>query len=139
MTQLPAEAIELLESDVVAQVVTLKPDGGPHVSAAWVGLEDDEVVFATLFDQHKLQNIRRDPRVVVTLQGSRVHPPGLKEYLALYGTARITEGGAAEMLSRFAKTYLGPDVKFPPMDDPPPGFVTRVQIDRIAGVGPWGG
>lgn len=38
-----------------------------------------------------------------------------------------------------ARTYLGPDVKFPPMDDPPPGFVTRIEIDRLSGVGPWTG
>ena len=137
MAELHPSARELVESDAIAHVVTLKADGSPHVSAAWVGLEDGEVVFATLFDQHKLQNIRRDPRVVISMQGSRVHPPGLKEFLVIYGTARITEGGGPEMLSLFAKTYLGPDVKFPPMEDPPPGFVTRVKVERVAGVGPW--
>ena len=28
-------------------------------------------------------------------------------------TARITEGGAAELLQRLARPYLGPDVRFP--------------------------
>jgi hypothetical protein len=28
-------------------------------------------------------------------------------------------------------------VKFPPMDDPPPGFVTHISVDRIAGHGEW--
>jgi hypothetical protein len=31
----------------------------------------------------------------------------------------------------------GPDVTFPPMPDPPPGFVTRVTVERLGGVGPW--
>lgn len=51
----------------------------------------------------------------------------------------VTEGGAPELLARLATTYLGPDVKFPPMDDPPPGFVTRITVARIGGVGPWNG
>lgn len=52
-------------------------------------------------------------------------------------SARGTEGGAAELLSRLARVHLGPDVNFPPMPDPPPGFVTRITVERIGGVGPW--
>ena len=32
---------------------------------------------------------------------------------------------------------LGPDVTFPPMPDPPPGYVTRIRVERVSGVGPW--
>ena len=45
--------------------------------------------------------------------------------------------GAPEVLQTLAHTYLGPDGRFPTMDDPPPGYVTRIAVDRIAGVGPW--
>jgi hypothetical protein len=41
------------------------------------------------------------------------------------------------LLQRLAHTYLGPDVKFPPVDDPPPGYITRIAVERIGGVGPW--
>jgi hypothetical protein len=61
----------------------------------------------------------------------------LLEYLVVYGTARVTEGGAAEILQRLAHTYLGPDVIFPAMPDPPTGYVTRITAERIGGVGPW--
>jgi hypothetical protein len=54
------------------------------------------------------------------------------------GTARITEGGATEILARLAKTYIGPDAVFPPMPNPPPGYVTRITVDRVSGVGPRG-
>ncbi len=60
---------------------------------------------------------------------------GLLEYLVVYGTARVTEGGAPEMLQHLAHTYLGPDVVFPPMPDPPPGFVTRITPERFGGSG----
>ena len=46
----------------------------------------------------------------------------LPEYLVVYGTARVAEGGAAECFQELAYTYLGPGVRFPPADNPPPGY-----------------
>lgn len=127
----------VIESDALAHVATIDRDGKPHVTLAWVGLDGDEIVFATLGDQRKLRNVRRDPRVTISIETSRVNAMGLHEYLVVYGTARVTEGGAPELLQHLAHTYLGPDVTFPPMPDPPPGFVTRVKVERLAGIGPW--
>jgi PPOX class probable F420-dependent enzyme len=134
---LPEAARQLLESDAVAHVVTLDPDGAPQVTAAWVGLEGNEIVLATLPDQRKLRNLRRDPRIALSVPSTRTNDWGLLEYLVVYGTARVAEGGAAEVLQRLAHTYLGPDVVFPNMPDPPPGFVTRITPERLGGVGPW--
>ena len=134
---IPEAARELLVSDAVANVVTLNEDGSPQVTAAWVGIEGVEIVLATIPDQRKLRNVRRDPRVAVSVPTTRVNEWGLLEYLVVYGTARVTEGGAPEMLQHLAHTYLGPDVVFPPMPDPPPGFVTRITPERFGGVGPW--
>lgn len=130
-------ALELLASGAVATLATLDADGAPHLSAAWVGIEDGEIVIGTLGDQRKLQNIRRDPRVAVTVQSDRINEWGLREYLVVNGTARITDGGAPELLQRLAHVYLGPDVVFPAMPSPPPGFVTRIRVERISGIGPW--
>ena len=129
------EANELIASSAVATLVTIDEDGAPHVSSAWIGLEDGEIVIGTLADQRKLRNIRRDPRVALTVHSDRVNQWGLREYLVINGTARITDGGAPELLQRLARTYLGPDVVFPGMPDPPPGFVIRIPIDRVSGVG----
>jgi hypothetical protein len=71
------------------------------------------------------------------VQSDVVNNWGLREYLVVNGTARITEGGAADLLQRLAHTYLGPDTVFPGMPDPPPGYVTRITIERVSGVGPW--
>lgn len=130
-------ALQLLKSAAVATIATVNDDGSPHVSSAWVDVEEGEIVFATLPDQRKLHNIRRDPRVAISVQGERVNEWGLREYLVVYGTARITEGGAADMLQRLAHVYLGPDVVFPQMPNPPPGFITHVKVERVGGIGPW--
>ncbi|HEX4896781.1 MAG TPA: TIGR03618 family F420-dependent PPOX class oxidoreductase [Candidatus Limnocylindrales bacterium] len=135
--QLSAAADELLASDAVATVVTLDSDGSPHLSSAWVGIEDGEIVFGTLDDQRKLRNLRRDPRIALTVQSDRVNEWGLREYLVVNGAARVTQGGAAELLQRLARTYLGPDVVFPATPDPPPGFVTRIRVERVSGIGAW--
>jgi PPOX class probable F420-dependent enzyme len=135
--RLSPSAIELLGSPVVATVVTLDADGSPHVSSAWVGLDGGEIVLGTLDDQRKLENIRRDPRVALMVQSDVVNRWGLREYLVVNGTARIAEGGAADLLQWLARTYIGPDAVFPGMPDPPPGYVTRITIERVSGVGPW--
>ena len=135
---LPDSVQELVESGVLAHLVTLNEDGSPQVTCIWVGLDGDELVSGHLAkDQRKLQNVRRDPRVALSLEGSRVHPPGLKEYLVVHGRARLEEGGGPELLQRLAHVYLGSGVKFPPIDNPPPGHVMRITVERIGGVGPW--
>ena len=128
---------EILESDALAHVATVDPKGRPRVTCAWVGLDGDEIVIGTLFDQAKLKDLRRNPNITLSFETDVINEYGLKEYLVVYGTGRITEGGAAQLLQELAHTYLGPDVVFPAMDDPPPGFVTRITLDRLAGVGPW--
>ena len=138
MVGLPEAARELIESGALGHLVTLNPDGSPQVTCIWVGLDGDELVSAHLApDQRKLRNVRRDPRVTLSFEGTRVHPPGLKEYLVVHGRARLEEGGAPELLQRLAHVYLGPGVKFPPMDDPPPGHTMHVSVERVGGVGPW--
>jgi PPOX class probable F420-dependent enzyme len=102
---------------------------------AWIGVEDDEVVIGTLPDQAKLRNIRRDHRVALSMLTGARNAYGLDEYVVLHGRARVTEGGAAELLGRLARVYLGPDARFPPMPDPPQGWVIRITVDRVVGLG----
>jgi PPOX class probable F420-dependent enzyme len=134
---IPDTARAIVESGALAHLVTLGADGRPQVSCVWVGLEGDDIVFASLGPRRKLDNIARDPRVALSMEGRETNAMGLREYLVVHGTARIVEGGGPALLQRLARTYLGPDVKFPPMDDPPPGVVVHIAAERLGGVGPW--
>src|SRR5918999_6156273 len=134
---LPESAKELIRSGRLAHVVTLDADGSPHITLAWVGLDGDEVVFGTLLDQRKLTSIRRDPRIAISIDTTEKDPSGLDRYLVMYGRARVTEGGAPELLQELAYIYIGPGVTFPPFPNPPPGFVTHMTVERVGGIGPW--
>ena len=105
------EVAGFLEDSMKVQVATLNPDGSPQVTVVWMALEStpdgDELVAAHLTEYQKTRNIRRDPRVAVTILAPR-QPGQQTPYLAITGTARIAGGGAPAPLKRLAKTMLGP-------------------------------
>ncbi len=127
----------MLESAALAHLVTVNPDGSPQVSVVWVGVDGDEIVAGHVPNNRKVQNIRRDGRVALSIETDQRNEMGLTEYLVVKGTARITEGGAVELLRKLAKTYQGPDADFLPGDGLPGGYVTHIRVDKISGVGPW--
>ncbi len=137
MAPLPERVRTLIEAGPLAHLVTLNADGSPQVTVVWVGVEGDEIVSGHLYRHRKVRNVERDPTVALSFEVPGVNQIGLRNYVVLYGRARITEGGAPELLQRLAEVYLGPGVVFPPMPDPPPGYVTRISVDRVAGIGPW--
>jgi len=130
---------ELIESGPLAHLVTLNRDGSPQVTIVWIGIEDDEIVSGHLYRHRKVENIERNARVAISLEAPGTNAIGMRNYAVLYGRARVTEGGAPELLQRLAYTYVGPGVTFPPMADPPPGYVTRIRVERITGQGQWAG
>jgi PPOX class probable F420-dependent enzyme len=137
--KIPQEIKNLIDSGCPAHLVTLNPDGSPQVTLVWIGLEGDEVVAGHLPRNRKVRNIERDSRVAISIEANTKSEMGLTEYAVLYGEARIQQGGAPELLQQLAGVYIGPGVKFPPMENPPPGYVTRIRVARIEGVGPWTG
>lgn len=126
-----------LTSGKVAHLVTLDPDGSPQLSVVWVGLDGDEIVSGHLGERQKLRNVRRDPRVALSMETGVVNDIGLAEYLVIRGRGRVVEGDAAGLLQQLAHVYLGPEVKFPPGENHPPGLILRITPERVSGVGPW--
>lgn len=133
-------ARDLIGNGADATLVTLNPDGSPHVTLVWVALQStpdgDELVTAHLSEHKKVRNVRRDGRVAVTIVSPERPGEVMRSYLAINGTARIVEGGAPELLVELARTLAAPDAGFPPADAPA-GYLTRIRIDKVGGVGPW--
>lgn len=130
-------ARNLLESDALVHLVTLNADGSPQLSCVWVGLDGDDIVSGHMDPRQKLRNVRRDPRVVLSVEGPNINQVGLREYLVVHGSGRVEEGGARDLLQRLAHVYLGPNIVFPPPQYDTPGYILRITPERIGGVGPW--
>lgn len=132
-------ARDLIGRGADATLVTLNPDGSPQVTLVWVALQStpdgDELVVAHLSEHKKVRNVRRDPRVAVTIVSNDGAGQAMRPYLAINGTARVVDGGARELLADLAQV-MAPGTPFPP-PDAPGGFLTRIRIDKVGGVGPW--
>jgi PPOX class probable F420-dependent enzyme len=135
--ELPASVQAVIESGRLAHFVTVNQDGSPHVTIVWVGLDGDQIVIGKLAEDHKVRNIRRDPRVSLSIEAEG-DQHGMQNYLVVEGTATVVEGGAPALLGELAQRYIGPGSTFPPMPDPPDGFVIRVSPTKVRGMGPWG-
>jgi PPOX class probable F420-dependent enzyme len=62
------EIAAFLEQSRTASMVTIGPGGMPHVVAMWYGLIDGKIYFETKGKSQKVQNLRRDPRIVVAVE-----------------------------------------------------------------------
>ena len=126
---------QALTAGHLAHLVTLNTDGSPQISLVWVGLDGDEIVCAHLGSRKKTKNIQQDARVALSMEtGGKTG--GLDNYLVISGRARITGGGAPELLNQLAQVYVGPGTKFVP-DTAPSGYTTHIQVEHIYGHGPW--
>ena len=104
--EIPQTVREVIEKGPLAHLTTLNPNGSPQVTVVWVGIEDEEFVMSHLAMHQKVKNIRRDPRVALSLLGYNT-TQGMREYVVIYGTARVTEGAAVPLLQRLAPIYSG--------------------------------
>ena len=102
------------------------PLARPRLSARGEGLARSQ----------KVANIERDPRVTSSMEADG-EQFGMRFHLVVEVTAAITAGGAPALLHELAQRYVGPGAEFPPMPDPPEGFVIRVTPTKVRGMAPW--
>ena len=57
----------LLDGTSLAHLATVLPDGSPHTVPLWIGTHGDQIVFLTGPRSRKARNLRRDPRVAMSL------------------------------------------------------------------------
>lgn len=93
----------LVDGPNYATLATLNGDGSPQTSAMWIGRDGDEVLFSTIAGRLKHRNIRRDPRVSITIM-ERADP---ENYTEIRGTATIVEQGGRELDDQLSWKYDG--------------------------------
>lgn len=136
MVSISAPAQALLGSDAVAHVWTNNPDGSPQVSVVWVIAHGDEILFGTDANSRKARNLRRDPRIILSIEDTERNERGFQRHLVIRGTAAIEPGPDLEVMDRLAAAY---GLQHHPLalHDSPDAVMVRVDIGRISGVGPW--
>ena len=128
---LPQSVKTLLSDKAYGHVVTFNSDGKPQVTMVWMDVDGDEVLFNTAEGRRKTQNLRRDPRIIVSVQ-DRTDP---QAYAVFHGKARVTETGADEHIDKLAKRFLNAD-KYPFRRPGEKRLIIRISVDRIGGFGP---
>jgi PPOX class probable F420-dependent enzyme len=59
----------VLDGTSIAHLATVLPDGSPHTTPVYVGAHGDRIVFFTGPGMRKARNLRRDPRVALSIAG----------------------------------------------------------------------
>ena len=132
----PDDLQALIASGPLAHLTTLNADGSPQVSVIWIGLDGDDIVSGHLGRRIKIDNIERDPRVVLSFTAPHDRSAFLNPYAVVQAHASVEPSEQAwDLLDRLTKVYLSPDAAFPAPRAP--GFVVRYRVERITGVGPW--
>ncbi|MGB3328869.1 MAG: TIGR03618 family F420-dependent PPOX class oxidoreductase [Thermomicrobiales bacterium] len=94
-----------LESTSLAHLATVLPDGAPHVVPVFAGIHGDQIAVFTGPNSVKAQNLRRDPRVALSI-APESNP---FEPVAIRGTvvAWVEGDDAWEIIDRVAMPYIG--------------------------------
>lgn len=128
---LPQSVKKIMQDKAYGHVITFNPDGKPQVTMVWMDVEGDEVLFNTAEGRLKPKNLRRDPRIIISVQ-DRNDP---QSSMVFHGKATVTEGGADDHIDKLAKRFLGAD-KYPFRRPGEKRLIVRVKVDRIGGYGP---
>ncbi len=64
---LDSDLVAVLDGTPIAHIATVLPDGAPHSVPVWVGTHEGHVVVMTGPGSQKARNLRRDPRVAISL------------------------------------------------------------------------
>jgi PPOX class probable F420-dependent enzyme len=137
MSTIPAIAQAMLGTDAVAHVWTNNADGSPQVSVVWVVAQGDEILFGTDANSEKAKNLRRDGRVVLSIEDVERNERGYQRHLVIRGRAALEPGPNPELMDRLAMKYTSLRRHPLAMRDSPSAVVVRIAIDRLSGVGPW--
>ena len=133
---LPPSVKKILQDRAYGHVITFNADGRPQVTMVWMDVEGDEVLFNTAEGRLKSKNLRRDPRVIISVQDRSDQ----QSYLVFHGKATVSEAGADAHIDKLAKRFLGADT-YPFRRPGEKRVVVRVKVDRIGGYGqrmqPW--
>lgn len=95
----------VLDGTSIAHLASVLPDGAPHSVPVWIGTHGDQVAIITGPTTRKARNLRRDPRVALSLT------PADNPFQPVVVRGRVVdwaEGDAAwEIVDQISMKYIG--------------------------------
>ncbi|QUQ69619.1 PPOX class F420-dependent oxidoreductase [Kutzneria sp. CA-103260] len=100
----------LIDGVNFASIATINPDGSPQTSVVWVTRDGDDLLFSTVIGRRKERNLRRDPRVSVTIFDQQ-QP---YSYIEVRGSVTLDPQGGRELIDALSNKYVGRDYDVEP-------------------------
>ena len=124
---IPEKYRDLFNKRAFASLATRMSNDEVQVTPVWVDVDDGTVLFNSARGRVKDQNVRRDPRVTLTL----MDPDNPYRYMEIRGrVVDFTEKGADQHIDKLAKKYLGVD-KYPYAKPGEVRVLYRVKPERV--------
>ena len=132
MATFPEKYLDLFQKKAFGAFTTLMPDGSPQTTPVWVDYRNgSEIWVNSALGRQKDKNVRRDPRVAVTV----MDPDNPYRYVEVRGrVTEITRTGADEHIDQMAKKYLGQD-KYPFRQPGEQRVLYKIAIEKAHAMG----
>ncbi|MBI4481624.1 MAG: PPOX class F420-dependent oxidoreductase [Acidobacteria bacterium] len=131
MADIPEKYADLFHKQAFAHLATLMPDGRPQVTPVWCDYDGKHVLINSAKGRQKDRNMRRDPRVSLSL----MDPANPYRYLEIRGrVVEITEAGADAHIDSLAKKYLNQD-KYPFRQPSEIRVTYKIKCEHISSMG----
>lgn len=128
---IPQKYLDLFDKKAFGNLGTMMPDGSPQVTPVWVDFDGTHVRFNSARGRVKDKNVRRDPRVSISL----LDPDNAYRYLEVRGrVVEITEDGADAHIDSLAKKYLGKD-KYPFRKAGEVRVTYKIEPEKVSSMG----
>jgi PPOX class probable F420-dependent enzyme len=102
---IPSSYADVLGSPALAHVATIGPDGAPQVTPVWFDWDGARLLIGLAPDRQKLRNLRRDPRLAVSI----VDPTDPTRFLEIRGRVTLEDDPDQTVLARIIRKYTGSD------------------------------
>ncbi len=126
--KIPESHVDLFHKKAFGSFTTLMSDGSPQTTPVWVDFADGKVLVNSALGRQKDKNVRRDPRVAITL----IDPDNPYRYLEIRGRiSEITHEGADQLIDKLSKKYLDKD-KYPFAEPGEKRVIYKIEPEKVS-------
>ena len=129
MAQLTQKARQRLSDPNLGFLATVMKDGSPQVSPIWVDVDGDHIVLNTAKGRTKERNMRRDPRVAISVADK--DDPYVKVDIRGRVVDWVDGDEADAHIDKLAQKYMGKE-KYPGHKQDEERVIVRIEPEKIS-------